>query len=531
MRQALPRRSDRSSTTPSGEEAAVTATPPQRTARSSFARGFLVLFAGSAVGKVAGVLREAVFAAAFGAGPVAAGFKTAQTAALVSANLFTGDLLASAFTPTYARLIADDARAAARLLWGYLTTLASVLLVVAVVLFTLRSAIVGIIIPGASPDVQSVGAEMLGALGWCVPLYGVASVAGYALGTHGDYLAASLRATLQTVGLLVGTIATVVLHQVTLLAYGYVAAWVCYTTWCLIRLARRRMLHPSGFTTTLRAGALVGRSVSAVLPLAVVPVALQLAAVLERVFASHGPSELIAATDYSHILSDSLITLLSVPLGFVGLTQFSKLAEGDVGAAVRRLVRAVVTFGLPASLGVIPLTGVLVDVMYHRGAFGTRAVELTSAVTGAMLLGLGAQVLGYTLTRVLSGRRRNRAVLGITLAAVTAQIVVQALAVPLRAPVFLGWGAAAYGIVLTILSCWMLGVLSFLMRLIVASTPAIAVSIAVMTMLSTSSPWLQSGVLGIAWAANLAVVREFRTAFADVGRTIRGRRGRRATGA
>lgn len=494
-------------------------TSPKR----SLLRGFLVLFAGSLLGKVAGLAREVIFAAAFGSGVIATGFKTAQSAVLVSANLVTGDVLSSAFVPSYAALHARDQRRAGSLLWAYLITYGALMSGIAAALFGVRHGAMELVIPGAAAQVKGVAGDVLGVLAWCIPLFGVASIAGYALATDGRYTATSLRATLQTAGLLLGTVLAVLLGSPLWLASGFVLAWVTYTGWCIALLLRHRLLSTLSLQATLEALRIVGQNFRSVLPLMAIPVAIQVSIVMQRVIASHGPAALIASVDYAQTLNDSLVTLVSVPLGFVGLTRFATLRSEEFARTSRRIVSLVVALGLPATCLILPLTGLLVQVVYRRGGFDQDAFVLTSAVGFGFFCGLAGQVLGYALTRALSARGRNREVLWVTLAAVTAQITVQALFLPTGAPVFLGLGVSAYGLVLTVLSSVLLGAHNRLLSLVVTGAPAIAASVLVLCVPSLS-PLLAFAMVLVVWAVNIAAAPPYRAVLREVAGLLGRRR-------
>jgi peptidoglycan biosynthesis protein MviN/MurJ (putative lipid II flippase) len=493
-----------------------------------FLRGFLVLFAGSLLGKVAGLAREVIFAAAFGSGVVATGFKSAQSAVLVSANLVTGDVLSAAFVPTYARLHADEPERAQRLLWAYVVAYGTVMTGVAALLFGVRHGAMDLMIPGASPEVRALAGDVLGALAWCIPLFGVASIAGYALATDGRYTATSLRATLQTAGLLLGTVVAVLLGSPVWLAGGFVLAWVAYTAWCFSLLARHGLLGPFSLGETREALRLVGANLLSVMPLMVIPAGIQVATVAQRVIASHGDPALIASVDYAQTLSDSLVTLVSVPLGFVGLTQLATLREGDFLRTTRRILSLVIGLGLPATFLALPLTGVLVQLVYRRGSFDATAVLLTSQVAFGLFCGMTVQVLGYALTRALSARRRNRAVLWITLTGLVVEIGVQALSLPTGDPVFIGLGISAYGLVLTVLASTLLGIHGRLLSLLAAGAPAIGISVLALAVPGLS-PFVAAGIVVVAWGINLAVAPPYRAVLADVaGLLLRRRRAKAA---
>ena len=247
------------------------------------ARGFAVLAGGNLLGKVAAIAREVVFAATFGTGSVASGFRVAQTSSIVTANVVSGDVFA-AFAPSYSRAAVEGADRARRLLIAYAFWLGLLLLLLAGAVFVARDVIVGFVAPGASAGVKSYAADFLGVLAWAIPLYGVTAVFAYALGVHERYVSTSVRPIIQSTGLIAGTMLALWTHEILWLGYGFVAAWVFYTVITLSTVSRHGLLAGASWADFRGSGGAIGAGFRAVIPLLPLPLAVQMSIVLERVF-------------------------------------------------------------------------------------------------------------------------------------------------------------------------------------------------------------------------------------------------------
>lgn len=483
---------------------------------SGFARGFAILSAGSLVGKVIALVREVVFAGAFGTGTIASGFRVAQTASIVPANLVSGDLLSAAFAPNYARQSKIHPAGAKSMLWGYSLWLSIVLLAVSAAVFWLRDPLVDIVVPGASREVASQASALLSVLCWVIPLYGISAVQAYALGAHGNYIPTSTRQMVQSIGLLMGTLASVATGWIAWLAVGLLLAWAINSATCTILLARGDYLGAPKWSDLTEGWQYVIAGAKGIAPLFFLPVALQLSIVLERVFASLGDPGLIAAVDYARTVSESVMSVVAVPLGILGLTQLSVLSGDTYKRQVAKMSDIVLVVLMPASALLVISSGTIVNLLYKRGEFGQSAEMLTTSVLVGLASGLMFQVLGYSLSRALTASGRNRVVLICTLTAIVGQIAVQWTGIQFIGPVAIGLGPSVYGLLLTIGCAAYLGILKRIAIQLLTAAPAILISIFAIA----SSPPLLFGLLIVsgAWVVNILLVERLRRPIVEQAR-------------
>lgn len=476
---------------------------------SAFRRGFVVLAAGSLLGKIVALLREVVFAGAFGTGAVASGFRVAQTATLVPANLVSGDLLSAAFAPTYAREIKRNPERARSMLWGYSFWLAVVLVAVAAFVFLIRGTLVDVMIPGAGPDIDEQAESMLAILCWVIPLYGISAVQAYALGAHGNYLPTSTRQTIQSIGLLAGTVLALWLHWLPWLALGLIAAWLVNSLLCLGLLVAGGHLSRPGKGDIRYGWKFLAEGARGIAPLFFLPIVMQASIVLERVFASMGEQGLIAAVDYARTISDSVMSVIAVPLGILGLTQLAASSRRDYRRQVRKMCDFILVSILPVSALLVVCADPIVLLLFRRGEFGDEAQALTTSVLIGLSVGLVFQVLGYSLSRALTAAGRNKAVLSATLLALTGQIAAQGLGIGALGALAIGLGPSVYGLILTVSCAVSLGILWRITTRIMAALPAVAATCLLMYW-SPAVIWTVA-LLIAAWVLNVAAVPVLRT--------------------
>lgn len=485
---------------------------------SKFGRGFATLAAGNLLGKAVAIGREVVFAGAFGSGPIASGFRVAQTASMVPANLIAGDLLSAAFAPSYSRQVKEGKGCDRRTLTAYSLWLSVILVLIAAIVFLAREPIVSTIVPGIDELSKTAATEFLGVLCWAIPLYGISSVHSLALATHGRYITTSVRPIIQSVGLLVGTAAAIVTGWVPWLACGFIAAWCVYSGICISLLVKNKKFGSIGHRDLSSTWRVFAGGLRGIAPLVPLPIFMQLSIILERSFSSYGDKGLIAAVDYARTVSDSVMSVVAVPLGLLGLTSLAGLPSRSYRRRVAGLTEIVVIFVLPASGVLFLVADPVVKLLFQRGQFDDVARHLTVSVLIGHLVGLVFQVLGYALSRALTASGRNRIVLVVTLVALFVQMAVQGLGIVFVGPLAIGLGPSAFGLVLTIGFALALGVFGRFVFCLVCLLPTVALT-ALLHILQPDVLWAVA-CLFIGASLNVLLIRPLRKRVARHSRPL-----------
>ncbi|NAZ77513.1 hypothetical protein GTQ99_19150 [Kineococcus sp. T13] len=202
------------------------------------------LLLGGLAGKLLGLLREVLLAAAYGTGAPAVANRVAQSATLVPVDLLTADVLTAGFLPLHARLRgADPARAAAlfhglrRALWALAAVLTGGLLVAA-------PAVVDLLAPGLGAGTAATATAFVrvGALG--VPSYLQFALLSCLEVSHGSFRLSSLRASGQNAGALAALGLAWWLGEPLVLAGGFALSYLLLHAWAEVAL--RRLLGAVG---------------------------------------------------------------------------------------------------------------------------------------------------------------------------------------------------------------------------------------------------------------------------------------------
>lgn len=371
-------------------------------------RGFLTLLSGNVAGKVVGVFRELLLAALFGTSPAVSALRVATTGTLVPINLLTADALSIGFLPNHAALKDTDPRRAVVFYRAVQWIVVVLGVLVAVALVVLRQDWAGVIAPGLPPSTLTLAGEMLAVMGLAAPFYVHVSLASYLEISHGVYTLASVRPTLQSLGLIAGTALAFLREDPTLLAAGFTGAYVVMSGWAFIRIRHAGYARLRGERVTARetgeAFALFARTV---LPILWLPIIVQGVWIVERAIASTLSSAAVAALDYARTITETVLVLISAPLGLMMLSTFAPLPATEVRRRLGRLGDGILLVGVPVSCLILVGGELLVRVLFGRGQFGEDSISVTSSILFGLSVGLWAQALSYAHVKALNAQRRN----------------------------------------------------------------------------------------------------------------------------
>lgn len=491
---------------------------------------FLRLVLGGITGKILGVVREVLLAALFGAGRAVAANRVALTATLIPINFFTADALTAGFLPLYVQYRRESPALAAALYRGVRSLLAVFSLVLVIALLAGRDRWVDLLGPGLDDGTAAIAATMVGIAALGVPFYvqfNLYTLVGLA---HDDVRLINIRASFQSIGLIGATLAAYQTGRVALLAWGFT---IPYALLCALGAwwVRRRGYLRGGDGPPLRPPDRASYRLALRMfwrrlrPLLLIPVILQGSIAIERAVGSLLGVEVVAATEYARFVVDSCMALLAAPLGLAGLTSFARMSAGEVAGGLRRLVPPVLLVTIPLSLMLCLNSTGIVTLVYARGEFDDRAVAVSSVMLLGFALGIWAQVVGYTLVKVLNARGSNLPVAVVMAASFSAAIAVNLLAYRHWGAFTLGAASSVCGLLMFVIAARWLGILRFSLGLLAALAPGAAAAAAIGYALRGPGPVrLVASCAGIlvVWFCYVAMVPRLRRRFlSGLVRTLR----------
>lgn len=352
--------------------------------------------------RVLGFARDVLIAAALGGGPLADAFFVALRLPNLFRALFAEGAFAAAFVPVFSARLERAGPEAAR---AFAASAASILLLVSIPAVLLAEWgmpwVVGLLAPGFEAD----GERFAGAVDLAritfpyLALVTMTALFGAVLNSLYRFAAAAAAPALLNlflIGFLV-VAAPLLPSAAEALAWGVLAGGAAQLA--LVALAARRAGmavvpgRPRLTPDVRRFGRLMAPGVLS-------SGVSQVNVVVGTVFASGIPGA-VSWLSYAHHLVHLPVAVVGIAVRTVLLPALSRRVHGGDGAGGTADQRAALGLALalaaPAAVGLAALSGLIVDVLFRRGAFGLGDSAATADALAAYALGLPAMVLVQAL--------------------------------------------------------------------------------------------------------------------------------------
>lgn len=491
---------------------------------------FLKLFVGGFAGKLLGAVREVALAAAFGTGFGVGAFRAGQTATNALTHTFTGDTLNAGFIPLCSRYARQEPEKGQSLFWTLVVLLGGIGLVLALTLGMGAPFLARVLVPGFPPEAQSLTADMIRVMAAGTPFYVLAALFSYMEMANGRYLIASVRSSIQNIGLICGIGAAVWLSNPIYLAWGFSAYAVLFSTFGIATLVWNGIVRAPRAWAWSEAVSVAREFIGVVRPLLLLPLVFQASLVVERMVASLISPDVVPALDYAKFFSESGLALLAIPLGMAGLSELGRMDAEQARRSLERTLGVLLTFTVPVSLFLLVHGSALVSVTLGRGEFGPEAVHSTTLVLTGLAGGFWAQVTGYVLLKALSVQERNREVLQITVLASCAHIAVNLILYRTLGALSLGLAIGTYGLVLLTLAVKATDVLDVVKKTLGPLIGAGLVYVPIASLLQGDSPLAFAGAVLLAtgfWTTFVMIIPGYREQVIELRRSMPGGAGDR----
>jgi len=413
-----------------------------RTKPRSRGAGFAVLVAaGILLSRVAGLIRERVFAHYLGNSAAAGAFKAGLKIPNFLQNLFGEGVLSASFIPVYARLLAeDDEEMAGRVAGVIFALLALVVGGIVLVCVLLTPWIIDLIAPGFQGDVRTLTIRIVQIL---FPATGLLVLSAWCLGVlnshHKFFLSyvapvfwnAAMIATLIFFGSRMSqSRLAIALSWGTVLGAGLqfgvqVPFVLRYAP--RIRLSLQTMLQPVREVIKSFFPVVIGRGV------------VQLSGYVDQVIASYLGPVAVSGLAYAQIIYFLPISLFGMSVAAAELPQMSGTVGSDeeVNASLRRRLdrglRQIAFFVVPSAVAFLFIGRVLVAALYQTGQFRSEDTLYVWYILAGSTFGLVAVTLGRLYSSTFYALRDPKTPLRFAMVRVTLTAVLGVLfAFPLR---------------------------------------------------------------------------------------------------
>ena len=477
------------------------------------ARAFRQIGGMTAASRLLGFGRDIVFAALLGAGPAADAFLVALKLPNMFRRLTAEGALANAFVPAFAAARQDDGDEAAMALAGETqTTLALVLVALVILGEIFMPSIIGVLAPGfaETPDRMAAAVSLARITFPYLPMISLVAFWSAIANADGRFMTAAAVPIIFNLCLIAGALMIPVAdgwlagEKATPLAVALLAAGVLQMG-MMARLLRRTKRMPSWRWPRLAAP--VRRMWRQFSVASAGAVAMQVNLIVDLVLASLLPVGAISWLYFADRVAQLPLGVIGVALGTALLPRLSAQLRAGDGAAARQSLAGAIQLAaflvLPAAVALITIAPQITGGLFGYGAFSEAAITASAAALMAYAIGMPAHIMVKIMQPAFYAGGRGGFVLGVSIAAVAANIALSLSLMPFLGHVGLAlatslsglFAATALAVALARRGQLQLPAAGLILRICLASAAMLAVLLAV------------SGILpGLPAAAELAIL-------------------------
>ena len=382
-------------------------TTPNPSANRQIARAagtvmFAILF-----GQIAGLIRGILVARAFGASPELDAFFAANRVSETLFLLIAGGALGSAFIPTFTGLLAQDKKDSA---WRLASSLANAVtltlsLLAALIALFAPQVVRFALAPGlsADPELFTLTVSLLRIQLISAILFGLGGLIVGILNAHQIFLVPALTAALYQIGIIFGAIVLAPFMGIYGLAWGVVIGAVLYLVVQLPSLFKLLTGHWALVTFSL---GLQDSNVCQVLllmgPRLVGVAVVQLNFWVNTWLASQMAPGSVSGLYYGFSLMLMAQAVIAQSVAIAAMPTFSAQhalgQQDEMRSSLASSLRGVILLALPASVGLMVLRQPIISLLYQRGEFDERSVQIVAWA----LLWYAAGMLGHSIMEILT---------------------------------------------------------------------------------------------------------------------------------
>lgn len=384
-------------------------TETNSTANRQIARAAGTVMMAILLGQFAGLVRGILVARAFGASPELDAFFAANRVSETLFLLVAGGALGSAFIPTFTGLLAKEDRASAwRLAFSLANAVTLTLSLLAMLIALFAPQVVRFALaPGlaADPQLFALTISLLRIQLVSAVLFGVGGLIVGVLNAHQIFLVPALTAALYQVGIIFGAVVFAPSMGIYGLAWGVVVGAVLYL---VVQL-------PSLFKLAARTSPLVNFSFSLGLhdpnvrqvlflmgPRLIGVAVVQLNFWVNTWLASQMAGGSVTGLYYGFSLMLMAQAAIAQSVAIAAMPTFSAQhalgKQDEMRSSLASSLRGVMLLALPASIGLMVLREPIIALLYQRGEFDERSVQIVAWA----LLWYAAGMLGHSIMEVLT---------------------------------------------------------------------------------------------------------------------------------
>ena len=373
-------------------------------AKSRLFRSTAIVSVMTMLSRILGLVRDVVLMGVFGAGGLMDAFLVAFKIPNFLRRLFAEGAFSQAFVPVLSEYKEKRTLNDVRLLIANVSgVLSTILLILTVVVIALAPYVIRLFAPGFVDDpVRFETASELLALTFPYLLFiSLTAFFGSILQSYGKFAPPAFAPVLLNACMILGALMLAPMLKTPIMALGYAVAisGVLQLVIQLPDLYRQKLLVAPKFNFQDEG---VKRILKLMLPAIFGVSVTQINLLLNTIFASKMMTGSVSWLYAAERLSELPLGLIGVAIGTVILPSLSasraKADEVEFSKTLDWASRLIILVGLPASLAMFVLSGVLMDALFVRGEFGADDAKMSAIALQAMSGG----ILGFMLIKIFA---------------------------------------------------------------------------------------------------------------------------------
>ena len=388
--------------------------------KAQIARAAGLVMALFVISRALGLFREMVISHQFGTSGDLDAYLAAFRLPDILFQLVAGGALASAFIPTFAGILARDEKANA---WRLASAIINLVLVLTAVMAVVAALLApwlvrAMIAPGFDAGRQALTVSLMRLMLVTPVIFGVSGVVMGILNAQQHFLLPALAPIVYNLGIITGAILLAPAMGVQGLAIGVVVGAFAHLLVQIPGLVQQKLQYTLTFGLHSHGVREVGRLM---VPRMVGLAAVQVNFLVNTILASGLAPGSLAALNYAWLLMLLPQGVFAQAVATAAFPTFSaQVARGqraEMRSTLSATLRAVLYLTIPATVGLIALRVLLVQLIFQRGAFTSTSTDMVAWALALYALGLPAHSVIEIVVRAFYAMHDTRTPVAVGLAA------------------------------------------------------------------------------------------------------------------
>lgn len=374
----------------------------------------LAVAAGIFLSRIAGFVRDRVFAHYLGNSDAAGAFRAALRIPNLLQNLFGEGVLSASFIPVYARLLAENKDDEAASVSGVVLSLLAFSMTILVALgVTLARPLIEVLAPGFEGDVRELTIRLVAIM---FPGTGLLVLSAWCLGilnSHRRYFLSYVAPVLWNITIISMLVAVGGRFYSTRAGQMELVVWIAWATVIgaalqfLVQVPTALKLNGTLKLSLSTRSEPARRIIRNFFPAVITRGVVQISAYIDQVLASYLGPQAVAAMAYAQTVYTLPVSLFGMAISAAELTEMSRAVGSD--EEVRHALETRLNAGLhrlsfyvvPSAIAFVVLGRAIVATIFQTGKFGHDDSTLVWVILGGSAVGLLATTQGRLCTSAL----------------------------------------------------------------------------------------------------------------------------------